>query len=302
MRLSLCGALVLILLLLPHWSFAAACCGGGANFPNLILSDDSAQLGLSANGSRVIGDAPSTGKPVFRSSADDEWVQNYTLDAAKLVSDRWQVGASIPYIRRSRSTSSQSASQWGWGDVSGMLGFEFLPEYSYSRWKPRGFLFLQTTFPTGGNIYESTNPYAVDARGKGFYTFSLGTFLIKSWNALDTSLRFALNKSLDRTFKAADGSDLTVRPGYDVNSAVSTGWSPGLGDWRLGLMLNPVYTAPTNASRYKLVWNTSLDVSRIIARSYVLGLSYNDQTLLGPAKNISLERGLMLFFRGKWER
>ena len=281
---------------------AAACCGGGASFPSLILSDDKAQIGLSAAYAKVIGDSPSSGKPVFRSANDKETIQTYTLDGATLVSDRWQIGTSIPYIRRSRTTSSAENSEWGLGDVSATLGFEALPEFSYSRWKPRGFLFFQLTTPTGGYIYESTAPFAVDARGKGFYTLSLGSFLIKSWGSWDASFRFALNKSLDRSFKAADGSTINIRPGLDFNAAIGAGFSPGGGDWRIGLSINPTYTGSTNVGHYKLVWNSSLDVSRIIVRRWVLGLSYNDQTLLGPAKNTSLERSLALSLRYKWER
>lgn len=133
-------------LLLTGKAWSAACCGGGANFPSLILNDDAANLGFSGSWTKTVGDAPADGKAVFRSSDDNEWVQVYSLDAAKLISDRWQLGLNVPYVRRSRANSAQSASQWGWGDISGSIGYELLPEYSYSRWKPRGFVFLLVSF------------------------------------------------------------------------------------------------------------------------------------------------------------
>jgi hypothetical protein len=300
MKLKIIKLFLVILTIQKAWS--AACCGGGANFPSLILNDDAAHLGFSASATKTVGDAPQNGKAVFRSSNDKEWVHTFNLDAAVLISDRWQIGGNIPYVHRSRSTSSDSASEWGWGDISTSLGFEYLPEYSYSIWKPRGFLFLQSTLPTGGNVYESDQPFGVDARGKGFYTFSLGTILLKSWRAWDSSFRFAVNKSLDRSFTAADGSEVDVKPGYDIISSLGLGWSPGMGNWRMGLMINPIYTTPSNIGRYKLVWNTSLDVSYLMASKYLLGISYNDQSLLGPAKNTSLDRGLRLFMRLRWQR
>lgn len=126
--------------------------------------------------------------------------------------------------------------------------------------------------------------------------------MLKTWGEWDSSFRLAVNKSLDRTFTAADGSEINVKPGYDLNTALGFGWTPGLGNWRLGLMLNPVYSSPTNIGKYKLVWNSSVDASYLIARRYLVGLTYNDQTLMGPAKNTTLERGLRAFLRIKWER
>ena len=281
---------------------SAACCGGGANFPSLILSDDRAQIGLSAGSSIVIGDTNAVGRSVFRSSDDDEWINTLTLDGAVLIADRWQIGGSIPLAQRSRSTADALATDWGLADNSLTLGYEAIPEFTYSRWKPRGFLYFQLTFPTGGNIYSATKPFAVDARGRGFYTLSLGTFLIKTWGAWDTSFRIAINRSLNRNFAAADGSTIAIHPGFDLGAAIATGYSPQQSDWRFGITLNPAYTAKTNVGRSKLVWTSSLEANRLVAQQWALGLVFNDQTLIGPAKNTSLERGIAVSCRYKWPR
>lgn len=297
-----CFLFVTLFLFAQNIANSAACCAGGASFPSLILSDDKAQLGVSASFSKVIGDAPNSGKPVFRNSSDDEWIHTYTLDAARLLSDRWQIGTAIPVVYRTRSNNAGKASDWGVGDMSAMLGFEALPEYSYSKWKPRGFLFTQFTVPTGGNTYESKKTFEVDAHGKGFYSLSIGTFLIKTIRSFDFSFRFSYLYSLPRTFKDSNGIPLKVSPGQSYSTALSAGYSPQQSDWRFALSLNPTYTTINNSSDYKLVWTTSLDISKIIYRRWVMGLGYNDQTLIGPANNSSLERGVVSFIRYKWER
>ncbi len=304
MKLKLYASLFIVSLLLnPYRINAASCCGGGASFPSLILSDDKTQLGLSASFAKVIGDVPYKGKAIFRAPSDDEWIHTYTLDATTLLSDRWQMGLNLPLVKKSRSTDTASSSEWGLGDVSATSAFEFLPEYSYSKWKPRGFLFMKVTFPTGGNIYESTKTYSVDSRGTGLYTLSFGSFLIKSWGLWDASFRFALNKPFDRSFETTTGTGTTIRSGIELNTALSAGFSPGLGDWRIGLSVNPFLVLPSRYSTIdQLKWTTTLDLSRILERHWVLALSYSDQTLLGPAKNTSLERAVAVSLRYKWER
>ncbi|MBU6376775.1 MAG: hypothetical protein KGQ59_12310, partial [Bdellovibrionales bacterium] len=47
---------------------AAPCCGGTSASPAWISGDDRVQAGFSISRSTVIGDAPETGLPVFRSS------------------------------------------------------------------------------------------------------------------------------------------------------------------------------------------------------------------------------------------
>jgi hypothetical protein len=295
--------LIIFILVLnaPHL-FAAACCGGGASFPSLILSDDQAQVGLSSSYSRVVGDVPSHGIAVFRSSEKKESNLTYAIDASGIFYDRWQVGAQLAVIRHSYETSKNNFSAWDFGDAAATLGYEILPEYAYSIWKPRGFLFMQAIFPTGKNVYESKMPGAVDAGGKGYYSLSIGSFLIKSWHEWDTSLRCAYVHSFPKKFNLSDGSQIWVRPGYLMNAALSLGYSPGKSLWRIGMGLNPSYTAYEKSKNYRLVWNSTFDLSRILFSRWVTGLSYNDQTLMGPAKNTTLERGITFFLRYRWER
>ena len=283
-------------------SFGAACCGGGSSFPSLIVGDDQSQLGFSSSYANVVGDAPATGLPIFRSATDHETISTLTIDGAMLLSDLWQGGFALPVARRARSTSSASSSAFGLGDVSLTTGYEALPEWSYSEWKPRGFVFAQLSLPTGGNIYDSSDIYATDARGRGFYTLSAGFNLMKTWDLWDATFRGALSKSLPRTFQGADGSSTHVDPSFGLNAALGVGASPGRGDWRMGLTLNPSYEGSSNVASSMLIWNTSVDVSRVFDRAWALSLSYSDQTLMGPAWNVALNRTVALSMRYKWER
>lgn len=280
----------------------AACCGGGGSFPTLLLGDDRAQMGLSGAYSSVIGDAPATGRAVWRAPSDSESVSTTTASGAWLISDRWQLGASLSLVSRARSTLLSAAHSTGLGDLSCTAGFEAWPEYDFSNWRPRGFAYALLVAPTGGDVYTATAPFAVDARGKGLWHGEVGVYLLKSRGPWDASLRAALGHGLTRDLRSTDGTALTIRPGLDATVAFGFGYSPGEGDWRCGLSINPVFEGTSNVASSKLAWNTGLDVSRVIERSWVISLAYTDQTLLGPAHNVSLDRSLALALRYKWER
>ena len=115
---------------------------------------------------------PAGGIPVFRADGDTELTQTLRVEGAFLLGDRWQIGASVPYTRRSRNTPDLASASSGFGDLGPERGaYEILPEWTYSVWKPRGFVFVQGLIPTGGSIYESsfgaTDPWGLDARGRG---------------------------------------------------------------------------------------------------------------------------------------
>ena len=280
---------------LSHYAIGAACCNSSSNIPSLITNDSLGQITISTSSAKVIGDAPTHGTSVFRKSSDDEWTHTLTIDASRNFFDLWQIGTRIPFVYKSRDTTSNSASAYGFGDISTTLGYEFLPEYYYSPYKPKGYLFFQSTFPTGSNIYESSQSFAIDARGKGFYTFTLGSLLLKKWQRLDTSLSFAVSKSLNRTFKSSDGSQIHVKPSYDFTGSLGIGYAfTQKRSLRFGLRLTPAYTGHTNQSSYKLVWNTIAEGSYSFNDNWMLSLNYSDQTLIGPARNTSLERAVSL--------
>lgn len=309
---ALPAALLAITLSAPRLAQGAACCAGSSAAPALISGDDWVQLSATVSRSQVIGDAPAQGLPVFRSQGNAEITQIYRLDGAWMFADRWQTGASIPLIHHSNERAR--ASSTGLGDLRFNLGYEILPEWEYSTWKPKGILFLQATFPTGQSVYDTGSISATDAVGSGFYTFSLGSLWIKRWSSWDAFALPELHYGLPRTFQAADTERTRVSPGFGASLALGGGWSPGGGAFRLGLRIQPVFNqaksiqisgdgadAATRTSR-QLAWESGLDATYVWSDQLSLGASYVDQTLLGPAINSTLSRSFALSLQRRWPR
>ena len=287
--------LFFLLSFLTHAASAAPCCAGSSALPSLITGDEAHFLGLSLSVGSVVADVAGAGKglPVFRDDlSNKESRRNISINFATLISDRWQVGASVPLVQNQIASTSHQETHSQLGDVSATLGFEALPEWEYSEWKPRVFTFAQWVVPTGRSIADSRTALASDVSGLGFHQLHLGAVAIKRWSDWDLNLVLKLGKELSY------GSSL-------VNASLGGGYS--LGDrWRIGASLEAQYQSPMKINdsftSQKLVWNTGATATLLVGSDSSVIVGYTDQTLFGPAINTTLARTFSLAFQQRFER
>jgi hypothetical protein len=285
--------------------WAAPCCSSNSAAPSIITGDDKAQVSFDLNGGYIVGDVSAHGPAIFRDDNNEEVESGMTINAAHLLTDRFQWGGSVPLRHRSHEQGSQSESASGFGDMRLNLAYEILPEWNYSVWIPRAYIFFQEVFPTGRSIYDSNNSIAVDAFGKGFFTSGLGMIFLKTYQSVDLSWLSSLQYSVPRKFH-----EIEVSPGFGVQGAFGVGFSPRRSIFRLGFRWGPNYQQPKIShsamgeikSSYQLSWDTGFDVGMTLSRVSSITASYTDQTLMGPAKNTSLSRTAALSFQYRWER
>src|SRR5262249_2923010 len=142
--------------------------------------------------------------------------------------------------------------------------YEVLPEWTYSEWRPRGWLYLQTVFPTGRAIQDPRLESPAGVRGQGVFQTALGLTLTKSWGAWDVFAAPELRRLYGRTFGDS---------GTHLSGAWGAGFQLGVGysfsDWRIGLRAQPVFQGERNISALgtssivpvKQVWNSGIDLS-----------------------------------------
>ncbi|QDK38142.1 serine protease spb1 [Bdellovibrio sp. NC01] len=283
-------------------TYAASCCGGGFAFPALILGDDKAQVTASYSYGQVTDDVLANGKWLHRD--DDNQSQTYKIEAAMLLSDAWQAGLTVPVVYRKVANENST----GLGDVSGGVGYEFLPELSYSAWKPKGIAYLQITLPTSPSVYDSDNIFATDSRGRGFFTVGSGAVFTKVFGRWDANASAELHKSFEREFdNAGAGGKITATPGWGHSFTVGGGWS--YGDLRLGSSLSSMSedairisgAQSSNGSIQKnMTW--SMIANYMLGLESALTLSYADQTLFGAPENSSLSKTVTLSYQQRWQR
>jgi len=276
--------------------------------PSLISGDDRSQITATFSSANVVAESPVGGGIIYRSPSDNELAQTIRLDAATLLADRWQAGFTIPIVRRSRSRGANQVNAAGLGDVALSLSYEALPDWSYSAWRPKGILFLTGTLPTGGSIYDSTQLYRIDSRGRGFFGLGLGTLLLKSWGNWDASLMLEGHRAFSKSITNELGT-LGLNPGWGGSAMLSAGVSPWGGDFRLGGAVTAsveeaVATDGILSARGEpmSLWTTSAQLSYMASSELSLSLIYSDQTLIRASDNASLSRGVAFLIQKRWER
>ncbi len=170
------------------FAWGAACCASGGAIPTMITGDEAALVSASAAQGLVIGDAPPSGRPVFRNRDHDELTRSTRIKGALVFGDRFQVGAGVSFQQHTVSRTFSHSRAYGVGDTQAMAAYEYLPEWTYSSWKPKGFVFGQVIAPTGRSVYEARERSAIDATGRGFWQAGLGNVFVKRWSSWDAFL------------------------------------------------------------------------------------------------------------------
>jgi len=284
-----------LFILFTQSATAAPCCAGSSALPSIITGDEARFIGLSVSNGEVVADVAGAGKglPVFRDSQSNQEIRrNISINLATLISDRWQVGASVPVVQNVIASGSLPEKNTQLGDVSASVGFEALPEWEYSEWKPRVFTFIQWVAPTGKSISDSQTVLASDVSGLGFHQLHLGAVAIKRWSNWDTNLVLKLGKELSHSSSLMDSS---FGLGYSFGDV-----------WRVGMSLEAQYQSPMKVedtyTSQKLVWNTGATVTLLVGSNSSVIAGYSDQTLFGPAINTTLARTFNLAFQQRFER
>ena len=301
MKLWLSFIFNIVVSLYSATTFAAACCGGGFATPAIISGDDKAQLTTSYAFSEVVVDNVDS-RGIWKKWDQHQKVQTFRIDGAHLLSDRWQAGFTVPILQRSYMEQTYS----GFGDVSSSVAYEYLPDWDYNPYRPKGIGFLQLTLPTGKSRAES-EVGGLDSRGNGFWALGAGTLLTKIIGRYDLYSSLEVHRSFG---KKISNSQVTgaLNPGWGGNFGLGGGYN-FLKVWRAGSSITWTYEDPVNL-RGQSNFNGAVEryatalfaVSYLINNQFAGTLSYSDQTLFGNPVNTSLGRTVLLQLQRRWER
>jgi hypothetical protein len=281
-------------------ALGAACCGGGFATPGIIAGDDRAIFSSSLSIGEIKSDVNANG--LWKKRQQAETSETLRLDAAHVFDDRWQFGMSVPVIKRSKGYENSS----GLGDASVLLGYEYLPDWNYNPYRPKGIGFLQIVLPTGKSVYEAESIYGLDSRGRGFGAIGAGTLLTKILGKYDAFLNFEAHRAFSKSINQGSTSG-TLNPGWGGNLGLGAGynWSRlRLGSsitWSHEDPVSIVGTVNSSGSRQSFA-SLSLAASYLASDQWASTLTYADQTLVGQPSNTSLSRSLSFMIQRKWLR
>lgn len=292
--------LLALIFLIPKVVFAAACCGGGSAMPALISSDDASQLSAGISWSQVENDVD--GRGVWYKKTDQNLTQTLKLDAASIFADRWQVGASLPFVSKQSKYQSEYS---GVGDISLNLGYEALPDWDYHPFRPKGHLYFQLVLPTAPTIYEISSTQT--PLGKGFYNLGTGFLLTKNFKAYDvmmsSEIHYGFTKKISNSQMQAE-----VTPGFGESFLMGIGWNTALYRFGGSILLhfedgNVIRGAVfEQKSNYERSISAGISVGYLYQEGVTLSASYNNQNLFGSPVGASLGEVISVAYQSRWAR
>lgn len=291
----------IIIVLGARTVWAAACCGGGLSVPTIIISDDKAQFSASYGVTDVtIDNVDSQG--IWRRWDQHQKVQTLKIEGAHILADRWQAGVSVPVVTRQYGEQSYS----GLGDVATSLSYEYLSDWNYNPYRPKGIGFLQLNLPTGKSRADS-EVGGLDSRGNGFWSVGAGTMLSKSWTVWDVFMMLEWHRSFGKNINTSmiQGE---VRPGNGSNIGFGFGYNWSM--YRAGFSVtqtseDAIKIESVNGTTEQGLerWATmALSFSYLQSETWSWTLSYADQTVFGDPLNTSLGKSLGIQIQHRWAR
>lgn len=283
-------------------AFAAACCGGGFATPAIISGDDKAQITTSYSFVDVTVDSIDI-QGVWHKWDTHQKVQTFKIEYAGVFKDRWQAGFSLPIIERTRLNQSYA----GLGDTTLTLGYEYLPDWNYNPYRPKGIGFIQVTLPTGKSKADS-EVGGLDSRGNGLWAIGLGSLHTKTWMAFDVFTSLEMHHSFSRSLSNSN-LRATLKPGYGGNLGLGAGYN--LKSYRIGTSILWTYedahrteldSGKTLDGSIERFATASLSVSYMADNDWSGTIAYTDQTLFGSPINTSLGQGINMQLQKKWGR
>lgn len=288
------------LLFFASSAWGAACCGGGFAAPSIIAGDDKAQFAASLSHTNVVIDNVDS-KGFWRKWDEQQQVKTIRLEGAHLISDRWQAGATLPLLQRSRMGQEHS----GLGDISGTLGYEYLPDWDYHLFRPKGIGFLQITVPTGKSKFDS-DVGGLDSRGNGLWAIGAGTLLTKAVGRWDAFASFEIHQSMR---KSVSNSQINgwIEPGVGGSFGLGAGYNRA--SWRYGASVTWIHEDPIDV-RGDMIIDGSIEryataaasLSYVANDDWLFTLSFADQTLVGHPTNTSLGKTVAFLLQRRWGR
>ena len=219
---------------------AASCCGGSSVAPLIMSKEADNTVFFSLSKDSLTHSADIKGRVNPFSSSLNSVIDQANLGLIHNVSSYIQIGGSVSFFKKYAITDSQKESSSGLRDVSLQLNYEFLPEFYYSRWKPRGFIFTSINFSLADSIYESSQIFQTSAVGNGQNSISTGFYFVKDWGQWDLNFLVSTSRLFPKSF--FDNNQLeNIGGSYQANSNLELGISPNLGAFRLGTGFNIFY-------------------------------------------------------------
>ena len=264
----------------------------------IITGDNQNEYSFSFAERAYIGATDSQGYSTINNQSVLDQQSAYSLQFQHIIADRLQAAVKTSLVQKQIRKQNRFENESGLGDIELQSSFEFLPEYTYSAYKPRGFVYLKGTMPTSHSLYNSNSSLFTDVRGSGLYSISLGSFFIKHLSSWTLKSGAEAQHLFGKTF-----NDVNLESYQKFYLPFGIAYSNQ--NWPITLGVNSTFNYQTpkvltgsinSTSDKEYFWELSTFVNWTINREETLGLSLSDSSLIGKNINSSLYRTIGLSY------
>jgi hypothetical protein len=290
--------LIFLFIILSARSYASSCCGGGGSSSMIITADNKMEMSLGYSFRKDIGLTNSQGYSSLNSEQIRDESQNVDLGIHYQLLDYWQLASRVSLKSKDIKKSGKSESETGLSDIDIQASYEYLPEFNYSLWKPRGFLYSKLSIPTSKSLYDSQTPLFTDVRGAGLYSFSVGHFHQKKWGEWTVKLSTEVSHFFGKKY-----SNLKLEDYHKLLVPMGVSYAPENSDFSFGVNDTFTYQTPkkttgtiSSTSQKEYFWELGFFVNYMQNREAIWSLSYSDSSLVGKSINSPLYRTVSLSY------
>jgi hypothetical protein len=290
--------IIIILLFLSHDLFAASCCGGGSSSSLIIIGDNQSEFALGITYRTDLGQTDNLGWASFHGDKVIDQQLAFNFQFQKQLSERFQVAVKSTLIEKHIEKQNRSEKKTGPGDFDLQATYEYLPEYTYSVWKPRGFIYSKLSVPQSKSLYDSNSILFSDVRGSGLYAAGIGSFFIKHLTDYTLKVTFEWQHFFGRDFGV-----MTLKDYDKIIIPLGLSYSFTEAPIAIGFGSTFSYQTPKHfkgsinaTSNKEYFWEFNSFINWIINREDSVGLGYSDSTLIGKNINSSLYRSVAVTY------
>ena len=285
-----------------HLAFSASCCGGGSSSSVIITGDNQQELSLGYSYRNDIGQTDNQALASLNDNSIKDHQFLYSLQFARMLFDRFQTSIKMGVTSKELDKQHRIEKKSGLQDIELQSTYEFMPEYTYSKYKPRGFGYLKLSVPMSKSLYDSESQLFSDVRGSGLYSLAPGLFFLKKISALSLKSGFEYQYYFGKRF-----SDSTLSDYYKL--VIPFGASYVLDQHPVVLSITSTWNYQTSKNLVGFIqsespseyfWDLNLSSTYRLSDAAGISLSYSDSSLIGKSVNSPLYRIIGLSYNYGW--
>lgn len=283
-------------------AFASSCCGQSPASYNVLSMNQRLSVSAGLSYSQTYGryrhfSSSESGLEVW----DDKKRESSSLlfNVAGALDSRQQVFINTAVVQGRYSDEVGKEQSTHLSDTLVGYSLEVLPEYTFSYWRPLVYMTGFINLPTGYSTYEMELSEGADVTGHNQWGVGLGITLKKVLFPWTLTLQARTLQLFAKTFGSVGVSDF-----YDSSAMLQVNYSSrllGL-QWNGGVTFNHLSErtiesdegAPLVPSETSQNFVVVVGIQKPVTDECAAGITYSDQTLLGPAKNSLLNRSIGL--------